>query len=111
MKTIFTFFRVFILLCLLANCKTADNALANQTVIRQAENTPEYFSSEPNMVLDNESCKSPMLDSRNGTKIVLISSRNGLGKYKVTEGTYGVKKGEALLLDCSSGAFKGIVKL
>ena len=51
-----------------------------------------------------------MIDARTGIQITLTSAKNGLGIYQVKEGDYGVKKGEALLLDCSTGKVKGIVK-
>ncbi len=110
MKNLASFFSVFILLCLMTNCKSATNTVVNHKVIRQADNVPEYFSPPPNTVLDVVSCKNPMLDSRNGNEIILLSSRDGMGVYDVPEGTYGVKEGEALLLDCGTGKVKGIVK-
>ena len=110
MKTKLSFSCLLLLLCFATSCKTADRATSNQTVIRQAENTPDYFNPPEPLVLDNTSCKNPMIDARTGIQITLTSAKNGLGIYQVKEGDYGVKKGEALLLDCSTGKVKGIVK-
>lgn len=84
--------------------------MENQTVVRDAVNTPDYFIAPANIVFDGKSCINPMLDPRNGNELILLSSSNGLGKYDVPDGTYGVEEGEALLLDCSNGSVKGIVK-
>lgn len=111
MKTYSTISGMLILMCLLANCKTATNTIKDQVIIRQAENSPEYFSPPPNTVLDNQSCKSPMLDVRDGTKIIFLTSSNGVGKYEAPLGSYGIRKGEALLLDCTTGKVMGIVKI
>ncbi|MCK7590705.1 hypothetical protein M0G43_08975 [Subsaxibacter sp. CAU 1640] len=111
MRLNFTPIKALLMLLIFVNCKTANSTMNNQNVIRQAENTPEEFSAPANVSLDGQSCKNPMVDSRDGTKITLLSSSNGVGKYQVPIGTYGVKKGEALLLDCSTGKVKGIVKI
>lgn len=110
MKNLASFFSAFILLCLMTNCKSATNTVVDHKVIRQANNAPEFFSPPPNTVLDSISCISPMLDARNGNEIILLSSSDGVGVYDVPEGTYGLIKGEALLLECATGKVKGIVK-
>ncbi len=109
MKKSFLFLLITSISILITSCKVQQNTLSIQSVIRQAENIPDNFEPPSNLILDNVSCKNPMIDSRNGTKIILLSAQNGLGKYEVPNGSYGVKKGEALLLDCSNGKVKGIV--
>ncbi|SRR5690606_3552427 len=80
------------------------------TILRQAENTPETFSPPPGITLDEQSCKSPMIDSRDGTQIIMVSSLGSEGNYRVPPGKYGVKKGELLRLDCATGKVIGVVK-
>jgi len=80
------------------------------SIIRPAENTPEAFLPPAGVSLDGNSCKSPMIDDRDGTKIIMVSAEDGMGNYSVPEGRYGVGKGELLRLDCSTGKVLGIVK-
>lgn len=58
----------------------------------------------------HEGCHSPMVDPRDGTRITLIRSSEGMGDYEVAEGRYGVTKGHLLRLDCSNGRVMGVVK-
>lgn len=111
MKKISLFFMVAGSMYFYTSCKVQHIPLNEQSVIRQAENAPDHFNPPPYLTLDTKTCKNPMLDSRNGTKITLLSAQDGLGKYEVPNGTYGVKKGECLLLDCSTGQVKGIIPL
>ncbi len=53
-------------------------------------------------------CRSPMVDPRDGTRIVLVRSSGGEGDYEAPPGRYGVGTGEALRLDCATGAPVGI---
>lgn len=55
-------------------------------------------------------CRSPMIDPRDGTKIVLTRSAEGRGYYRVPEGRYGVRPGELLLIECGTGRVMGVVK-
>ncbi|MGE0636685.1 MAG: hypothetical protein AB7P01_09605 [Bacteroidia bacterium] len=101
---------VFSLVLLLSACGVTKQAGSHNTIIRQAENVPEAFFPPEGIVLDETSCKSPLTDKRDGTKITMASSANSEGTYRVPEGKYGVKKGELLLLDCKTGKVLGIVK-
>ncbi len=83
---------------------------SKSAIIRRAENTPVFFSPPTGVILDNTSCKSPLIDKRNDTKIILISSKNGIGIYQVITGKYGIRKGELLRVDCKTGKSLGIVK-
>lgn len=98
------------LLVLVSACGVTKQTVSNKSIIRQAENVPEAFLSPEGILLDEISCKSPMTDKRDGTKIIMSSSSNSEGTYQVPEGKYGVKKGELLLLDCKTGKVLGIVK-
>ena len=80
------------------------------SIVRPAENTPETFLTPAGVSLDGNSCKSPMIDARDGTKIIMVSAEDGAGNYSVPEGKYGVGKGELLRLDCATGKVLGIIK-
>lgn len=106
-KIIFSLFIVN-LLGLAISCVSSNRSRSSE--ISKPENTPESFSPSPGITLDNQSCKNPMIDNRDGTEIILVSAARGLGNYRVPEGKYGVKKGEFLQLECSTGKVIGIVK-
>jgi hypothetical protein len=101
---------VFSLVILVSACGVTKQAGSHNPIIRQAENIPEVFLPPEGIMLDETSCKSPMTDKRDATKIIMISAANSEGTYRVPEGKYGVKKGELLLLDCKTGKVLGIVK-
>jgi len=56
------------------------------------------------------SCRSPMIDPRDGTKIILERSGEGRGYYRVPVGRYGVHPGQLLLVECGTGRVIGVVK-
>ena len=101
LKTIFVGVLLF-----MSACGTSSRAL---TIIRPAEGTPERFAPVEGVTLDDASCKSPMVDPRDGTEIQMISAQNNTGIYRVAPGKYGVGAGEYLKLDCRTGAVLGIV--
>lgn len=80
------------------------------SVLRKAEDTPDRFEPAEGIVLDGSSCKSPMVDTRDGTELVMVLAQKGKGIYKATKLKYGLQKGEALMLNCASGEVLGIVK-
>jgi hypothetical protein len=51
-----------------------------------------------------------LIDKRDGTEIVLVSSASGMGNYRVPEGRYGVQKGELLRINCATGEVLGVVR-
>ena len=55
-------------------------------------------------------CRNPMIDPRDGTRIVLERSAEGRGYYRVPPGRYGVRPGEVLLIECETGRVIGVVK-
>ena len=95
---------------ILLSCGSMKSSGTFGSIIRPAENAPETFSPPAGVFLDGNSCKSPMIDTRDGTKIIMVSAEDGTGNYSVPEGKYGVGKGEFLRLDCSTGKVLGIVK-
>jgi hypothetical protein len=57
-----------------------------------------------------EGCHNRMVDPKDGTKLTLVRSSNGMGDYEALEGRYGVGKGQLLRLDCANGRPMGVVK-
>ena len=64
-------------------------------------------TSEPE---DGRGARSPMVDPRDGTKLILERSEQGYGDYAVPAGKYGVAANELLRLNTSTGSALGIVK-
>jgi hypothetical protein len=56
-----------------------------------------------------EGCRSPMVDPRDGTRLILVRSDAGRGDYEVAGDRYGVTSGSLLRLDCATGAVVGVV--
>jgi len=56
------------------------------------------------------SCKNPLIDPRDQTRIILVRSTEGRGYYRVPQGRYGVGSRELLLIECGTGRAMGIVK-
>lgn len=55
-------------------------------------------------------CRNPMVDPRDGTRLTLVRSSEGLGDYEVEPWLYGVGPGEILRIDCATGRAIGIYK-
>ncbi|MFH4965503.1 hypothetical protein V8G69_10915 [Gaetbulibacter sp. M235] len=100
----FTFFILTI------GCSAFQNSGNSNLVIRQAENTPENFLPAKGLSLNDNSCINPMIDPRDGTQLIMVSSNNGMANYKVSPYKYGLRKGELLRVDCKTGIAVGIVK-
>lgn len=110
MKTTIKYLVVVNCIILLGSCGSLKNSEGSYRIIRQAENTPSQFLPPKGVSLDQNSCKSPMIDSVDGTEIIMVTSTSGEGNYRVPQGKYGVQKGELLRLNCSNGKVLGIVK-
>jgi hypothetical protein len=87
------------------------------TAARAAEGAPPRFEpADPNdRVLPGDtiagaSCRSPMVDPRDGTRIVFLRSAGQRADYAVAAGRYGVGDHELLRLDCNTGVVIGIVE-
>ena len=93
---------------MLTSCSATQNPYT--TDMRPAENVPEQFLPVTGVVLDATSCKSPLIDPRDGTELTMVGSQNGLGLYRVSELKYGLRKGEVLKINCADGRVQGIVK-
>jgi len=94
---------------LFLSCGTTRTTGNSNQILRDALDVPAVFEPAEGVSLDETSCKSLMVDTRNGARIVLVSSGQGVGDYRVPPLAYGLKDGELLRLDCSSGAVLGIV--
>lgn len=96
----------------LAGC--ASSYTTTQRILRPATDVPKRFvpegkGAEVNRGMAGGTCYSPMLDPRDGTKLMLHRSAAGEGDYEVPVGRYGVAEGELLRLDCRTGTAVGIV--
>jgi hypothetical protein len=82
-------------------------------VARAATETPDHFlvqgSAGDEEPPQDGSCRSPLVDPRDRTGLVLVRSAAGRGDYEVPEARYGVGQGELLRVDCASGRALGVV--
>lgn len=98
---------------ILAGCAVAGPVTPAQRVLRPAADAPDHFlvgeadgtTREPG---GNDACESPMVDPRDGTRVTLVRSSDGLGDYAVDGGRYGVAEGEVLRIDCRTGKAIGV---
>lgn len=74
---------------------------------RPATDTPAAFTFS--VPASGDACRSPAVDPRDGTRLVLARSSGGRGDYEVPAGRYGVNGREYLRLDCATGAVVGAV--
>lgn len=97
-----------ILLFLMLGCGIFNRSEAE---MRSATEVPERFFPPEGIALDNTACRSPMQDPRDGTTLLMIRSfGDGRGDYQVPNGKYGVRRGELLRINCSTGEVLGIVR-
>lgn len=64
----------------------------------------------PADTLVGDGCLSPLADPVTGTQIILIRSESGLGDYLAPSGSYGIRDGQLIRLDCNTGKVLGIVR-
>ena len=69
-----------------------------------ATDTPERFEVNP-----DAACENPLVDPRDGMKLVLVRSSEGLGDYEVEAPRYGLSRYELLRVDCATGVAQGRV--
>jgi len=113
MRVLSSFLAAALLALLMGGCSsTAPSGRKEQ--MRDAIDVPTHF-----LVLTPSgaavepvpgSCKNPLIDPRDQTKIILVRSVEGRGYYRVPQGRYGVTSGELLLVECGTGRAMGIVK-
>lgn len=79
--------------------------------VRSAVDTPEKFNAPAGMAWGANACLNPIIDPADGTELILVQSTSeGLGDYRVQGGNYGVNKGELLRINCRTGGVVGIVR-
>jgi hypothetical protein len=106
-----------VLLALLAaaGCAARQGAHDTAAAARAPVDPPDHFlvgsnagneTSEPQ---PDSSCRSPLVDPRDGTRLRLVWSSGGVGEYEVPAGRYGVGAGDVLRIECGTGRALGIV--
>ena len=98
-----------IILFVLMGCGPG-KATGDGDVVRTAIDAPDLFETPPGMAWGDNTCKNPIIDPLDGSELILVQSRDGLGDYRVSGFKYGVSKGELLRINCNTGAVIGIVK-
>ena len=85
---------------------------AASATLRQAEDTPSRFVREDGSAPASTVCANPMVDPRNGDRLRLVRQPGGQqADYAVpVVGLYGVRGGELLRLNCTTGRPVGIVR-
>lgn len=97
-----------------AGCATSD--FSADRILRAATDTPDRFlvgsltSEALTEPMPATGCRSPMVDPRDGTRLILKRSAADRGDYVVPAGRYGIAVGELLRLDCATGRPLGVVK-
>lgn len=108
MKFIHFLLVTFLIVLFTAGCSSSSTTA--QLISRAPVDVPEAFVPKEGIVLDATSCKSPLIDPRNGTEIMMIRSHASYGDYLGPDGRYGLRRKELLRVNCSTGEVIGIVK-
>ena len=58
---------------------------------------------------DRDRCRSPLVDPRDGTRLLMVRSTVESADYRVPPGRYGVGPGQLLRVECGSGRPLGVV--
>ena len=104
-----------VILFIAAGCSSTSHVTPGG-ILRQAVDVPDHFlvgshsDTTTSVPRPGEGCRNPMMDPRDGTRLILVRSSEGLGDYEAPEGRYGVGGGELLRLDCGTGVARGIVR-
>lgn len=104
-----------LLVCFVSLSGCQSTQFATDRAARAAIDTPQRFmvglpaSSQTSAPKAGDGCRNPMVDPRDETRITLVRSKNDRGDYEVTDARYGVRRGELLRLECSTGRVIGIV--
>jgi hypothetical protein len=80
----------------------------------EAADTPDHFmtwtAAGPLEPQPGGTCRNPLVDPRDGTRLTLIRSADGRGDYEPEPLRYGLKEGQLLRVDCATGRAVGVVK-
>jgi len=99
-----------------AGCASTGTSQMTESPVRAALDVPDYFvvgeseGTATTMPAPGTGCRSPMVDPRDGTRLTLVRSIEGVGDYEVAHWLYGVEPGEVLRIDCATGRAIGVFK-
>ncbi|CAN5820431.1 hypothetical protein BH23GEM9_BH23GEM9_15830 [soil metagenome] len=103
---------ICIVLAISACAMTREPNGATDAILRQPEDAPARFTTQDG-VLPEDGCRVNIVDPRDQLSLRLSrSAQYGMsyhGDYEVPDGRYGVRPGELLRVDCSTGSVIGIV--
>lgn len=94
---------------LFCSCGSGRNDFSGE-ILRQGEDLPVNFHPPEGFAFEENSCKSPLIDPRDGTQIMMIRSTGSMGEYDPPEGKYGLKRNELLRINCQTGEVYGVVR-
>jgi len=101
-----------LLVVLAAACNTVTSYPT--AVSRPAQDAPERFVMTDSSAITGTpgaaTCHSPIVDPRSGARLTMERAYHGNGDYSVPAGSYGVRAGELLRVDCANGQAIGIVR-
>lgn len=101
-------------LVLVSGCATTH--VGPDRTVRSAQDVPERFlvgtpnGSAATTHRASEGCRNPIVDPRDGTRLILVRSSDDRGDYAVPAGQYGVGARELLRVTCATGSPVGIVR-
>lgn len=108
------------ILCVLlaAGCSIGTSgSFPSDASARAPENVPARFEPEdpadrivPGDTIAGSGCRSPMVDPRDGARIVFLRAAEQRADYAVAGGRYGVSEHELLRIHCNTGVVVGIVE-
>ena len=104
---------VVLLPLIAAACVSTSTFTPDPANLRMAQDAPAQFVTEDGGPPPADACRSPLIDPRDQTRLRLVRSGSvgaaHQGDYEVPQGRYGVRAGELLRVDCSTGQALGIV--
>ncbi len=100
-----------LVLFILMGCGSSNIQRSMTVVLRPAVDAPMMFETPEGITSQTNSCKSPLIDPRDGSRIIMITSfYKGVADYEVPARKYGVGDRELLRVNCATGEVVGIVR-
>jgi hypothetical protein len=100
-----------LVLFILMGCGSSNVQRSMTAVLRPAVDAPVMFESSERITSQENSCKSPLIDPRDDTRLLMVTSfKEGVADYEVPDGKYGVGERELLRVNCATGEVVGIVR-
>lgn len=101
-------------LLLPAACSVGPSSFPPLVSARPAQDVPERFVPVDSALVVNDTisgsgCRSPMVDPRDGTRLIMNRSVEDYADYEAPAGRYGTRENELLRLACNTGRVAGIV--